>query len=293
MKLLGKPVAEQIEKEEIIPNLQKLASEQPHLAILLVGDDHESEIYVQQKEKTGKRLGIGVSVYRLDQTAPIDEIKDIISFLNDDDEINGIIIQLPLPKNLKSVTQELLDLIDPAKDVDALTTDSAKSSISIVSSFTELKSAYQAKKLFLPPTASAALEIIDFYQIPFQATLLIGRGILVGSPVAKMLNEMQVKYQVIHSQIIPENQQKLLKKAQLIISGTNSQKPIFGPSDVKSDAVIIDCAADFDHDICRDTPQRVCTFKGSITPAIGGIGPVTVYCLLRNVVYASIWQNKI
>lgn len=284
MKLLkGGEVAEKIEKEEIIPNLQKLKSEQPHLAILLVGDDYDSEIYVRQKEKTGKKLGIKVSVYRLENGASDDQVKDILNFLNQDSEINSIIIQLPLPENLKSSTQELLNLIDPTKDVDALTTDSAKSSISAVSSFTELKSAYLTKHLFLPPTASAALEIIDFYQISFKEPLLIGRGILVGAPVAKMLNEMQVEYKVIHSQIIPANQQKLLKNAHLIISGTNSQKPIFGPSDVKSDAAIIDCAADFDH-------NNINGWSGSVTPIIGGIGPVTVACLMRNVVYARIWQ---
>lgn len=285
-QLSSKPVAEKIEKEDILPNLQKLKSEQPHLAILLVGDDRDSEIYVRQKEKIGKKLGIEVSVYRLEKNASADQVKDLITFLNHDLEINGIIIQLPLPEKLKSATQKLLDLIDPAKDVDALTAFSAKSSLSSLSSFTELKSAYQSKKLFLPPTATAALEIIDFYQIPFKDILLVGRGILVGAPVAKMLNEMQVEYEIIHSQIIPENQQKLLKKAQLIISGTNSQKPIFGPSDVKSDAMIIDCAADFDHD-------NIGNWNGSVTPLIGGIGPVTVICLLRNVVYAKIWQNKI
>lgn len=291
MKLLkGREVAEKIEKEDIIPNLQKTTNDQPHLAILLVGNDYDSEIYVRQKEKTGKKLGIKVSVYHLEKDASANQVKDILNFLNQDSEINGIIIQLPLPEKLKSETQELLDLIDPTKDVDALTTKSALSSLSSSPSFAQLKSAYLANHLFLPPTATAALEIIDFYQIPFKDTLLIGRGILVGAPVAKMLNEMKVEYQVIHSQIIPKNQQKLLKKAQLIISGTNSQKPIFGPRDVKSDAAIIDCAADFDHD-SRDTMHCVSTFDGSITPTIGGIGPVTVVSLLRNVVYSRIWQR--
>lgn len=286
IKLLkGREVAEKIEKEDIIPNLQKITKGQPHLAILLVGNDKQSEIYVREKEKKGRELGVEVSVYRLETQASADQITNLITFLNQDEEVNGIIIQLSLPEKLKPATQELLDLIDSTKDVDALTTKSALSSFSSLSSFAELKSAYLANRLFLPPTASAALEIIDYYQIPLKNILLIGRGILVGAPVAKMLNEMQVEYQVIHSQTVSEKQEKLLKKAQLIISGTNSQKPIFEPSDVKSDAAIIDCAADFDH-------NNIDNWKGSVTPVIGGIGPVTVACLMRNVVLAYCWQNN-
>lgn len=291
MLLLGKPVAEKIETEETSPNLKDQTL--PHLAIVLVGKNHQSEIYVREKQNAGRVLGVNVSVYCFAETDSLTKIKEAISYLNKDPEIDGIIIQLPLPKKLADKTKTLLNLISPQKDVDGLvyrdiqfSLPSLPSSPSLSSKYIALKKDFFAAKKFLPPTASAVMEVLSFYQIEPKNIALIGRGLLVGKPLAAFFDLLAIKYQVIHSQTTSEEKTKILKKADLVISGTSSKEPIFSAQDLKSKVTVIDCAADFDHNSIKGN------WQGLVTPLIGGIGPVTVACLMRNVTLAKQWTNK-
>lgn len=272
IKLLrGREVAGKIEKEEILPNLQKLKSEKPHLAIIYIGENKQSQIYIHEKQKAGRRLRIEVFVYRLPADCDQFEIEKTISFLNKDPNVSGIIIQLPLPQKLSNHRDELLALIDPDKDVDCLGPSPLDK--------------------FFPPTAAAVFEIIDYYQINLKNITLIGKGILVGKPVSQILDKRQISYQLIDTHTTKSDQNKILKNADVIIAGSSSPKPTFGANDIKEDAVVIDCAQDFDQNDGRVLSQPVRTDNISITPKIGGIGPVTVACLMRNVVLAKLWQK--
>lgn len=285
MKLLsGAPVAKQIEHEDILPNLKKLASPL-YLAIISISNDHQSQIYICQKQKKAKELGIKLSVYKLLIDCTFEETRETIDFLNNDSKIAGIIVQLPLPSKLSDKTQLILNLIDSKKDVDVLSSKPSLPSLLSQSSFAKLKIAYLASRQFLPPTAAAVMEIISFYQIDLKNIIIIGQGILVGRPVARLFNQLKIPYQIISEQTKSANRDQLLKNADLIISGSSSSKPIFGVNDIKSRAAVIDCAGDFDQNNINNWP-------GSCTPPVGGVGPVTVACLMRNVVYAKLWQNN-
>ena len=290
MKLLGKPVAQLIENQDILPiSGQKHC----HLAIVLVGQNPQSAIYVREKVKAGRKLGLKISVYKFLNDTDLVKIQETIRYLNEDDDIAGIILQLPLPNDLKSETDQLISLIYQSKDVDSLTEENRQFAKKIKSlnnqkfsdKFSLLKKLYQLKKILIPPTAAAVMEILSYYKIELNEIVLIGRGLLVGSPVAKLLDQMAIPYQVIHSQTNEAEKKQLLKEASVIISGTSSALPIFSNKDIDKEAVIIDCAHDFDHNNSKDLKTQ------RVTPLIGGVGPVTVACLLRNVVLAKKWQE--
>lgn len=285
MKLLsGVLVAKQIEDQEILPNLKTLAADQPYLAIISVGNDSKSQVYIRQKQKKAKELGIELLVYQLQADCTFEKIRKTVDFLNNDAEISAIIVQLPLPSTLSDKTQLILNLINAKKDVDALSSIPSLSSLSSKPSFAELKQTYLASQQFLAPTAAAVMEIISFYQIDLNNIVIIGQGVLVGRPVAVLLDQLKIPYQTVDEKTKSADRDRFLKNADLIISGSSSPKSIFDIKDLKSTSVVIDCAADFDQ-------NDINSWSGSATPPIGGVGPVTVACLMRNVVLAKLWSE--
>jgi len=290
MKLLqGNPIVKKIDQNDIVPNLD---STMLNLAIILIGKNPDSLKFVNEKQKAGKDLGMEVSIYKFEDSGPLEEIEDTIEFLNKDEDIEGILIQLPLPEKIKSETNSLIDLIDPAKDVDVLgqSRDTkfcvSTSNDNFPKKFAQLKKHYLEEKIFLPPTACAVMEIIDHYQIEPKDILIIGQGLLVGRPIAALFDQMKIEYQAIDECCKEKDRKNKLQKADLIISGTSSSEPIFGPNDIKNTATVIDCAGDFNHNECNDKLEI------TSTPAVGGVGPVTIRCLLRNLIYSKLWLRE-
>lgn len=293
-KLLGQPVAEKIFQEGVLPYLPRSMSDRPHLAIILVGDDEASQKYIAQKEKVGRSLGITVSVYRFDSYLPVSKIEQAISFLNDDLSVDGLMIQLPLPDNFRADQGRLLNMISPAKDVDVLgqvkakkvSCQSCNSSTIFRSRWSDLKERYLQSRQLIPPTAQAVMEMIDYYYLEPKRIAVLGRGILVGQPVVTLLDQLRYPYKVIHSRTKPAERQLILKESDLVICGCGRGQPIISSYDLYPKANVIDCAGDFDQ-------NDIESWKGSVTPEVGGLGPVTVACLMKNLILAKRWMPKL
>jgi len=271
--LSGKPVAEKIYKRlsELIEHNLERKGRPPHLVILYSVDNEESRIYVGQKARMCENLGIKCTLIVLDSSDTFDGIKRKIVEQSRRFDVDGIILQLPLHLNLPYwKTQELIDSIHPDKDVDGLTTSSAGY-------------LYKNKRILwrIPATAKAVTEIIQHYNIETKGrqVVILGRSELVGKPLAHILSspEYNATVSVCHSKTQWNHRVRLMNQAHILISAIG--KPEF----VKSHHNYV-----IDVGIAK-TKEGI---KGDVkwgcgrcqTPVPGGVGPVTVACLLENVV---------
>jgi len=257
----GRKVAETI-YQHLRPLVHRLKRQGiiPGLAVVLINSDVESKIFVQQKVKEGQKLGLMVQVFRLSKQATADEVKKLLKELNHCKEIDGIVVQLPLPSHLDS--EEILEMVNQGKDVDGLTRNSP----------------------YPPPCASGILRILRFYKIDLrkQKVVIVGKGRLVGQPLLRLL---QAKGRdVVAVAPFDQNFKALLAQADLIIGGA-SKKGIISSRMVKKGVVIVDAA--------KNCQPEVRIKAKAITPPVGGVGPVTVATLLENVVYSACRRAKI
>lgn len=260
MILIGKPI-----KEKILEDLRKkidVESLKPALAVVLVGSDPASLSYVKVKEKVALSLGIHFHLYKFEENDAEKDIIESIEYLNIDPDTSGIIVQLPLPKVMD--TQKILNTVLKSKDVDGFLGG------------------------FAPPTVLSILEILKFYQIELKNKniVLVGNGELVGKPLNKELLKMG------YSPIVCDSQTKdlvsILQNADIIISATGKHGLITSDM-VKSDAIIIDAGtAEANGEMTGDILPEVQKKVISYSPVPGGVGPVTVAMLMRNVVTASV-----
>lgn len=223
----------------------------PHLASIIVGDNPASKLYVGLKKIAGNKIGVEVSVYLLSKNTKKEKLLTLIKILNDDRNISGIMLQLPLPEKLNNSKFEILNTIDIKKDVDGLKSDSN----------------------FVHPTVKAVLQIIELAKIKlnksFNTIAIVGKEGMVGS---FLINELKnTKYKLIENS----------KEADILVSATGSPNIITG-SMVKKDAIIIDVGSPKgDVDFDKVSPKVL-----FITPVPGGVGPVTITCLLENIIIA-------
>ena len=245
---------------------------EPHLAVVLIGEDPESLRYVELKTKRAKELGILLSTYHLPVHTPYREIMASVSFLADDPEVHGIIIQLPLPEAIsKEQTAALIELIPASKDVDGLrdewipTGDSPRTTDELL--------AYTGNPL--PPMVCGVLCLFDEYAIETSGKkiVIVGDGRLVGKPLAKYFKHLG--YDVTVVTIETDRIFDLTRQADILISGTG-QPDLITYQWVKEGVVVINCAADVHED-------SVFQVAAAATPAAGAIGPLTVSWLLHNV----------
>jgi len=253
MILYGKPVAEKIYK--------KLKFGKPlALAVVLIGEDPVNLAYVHAKEKKAKRFGVKFRLFHLPGIASERQISELINNLNRNKFINGIIVQLPLPESID--TEKILRLISPEKDIDGFSGD------------------------FTAPTAQAILEILEFYEINFQnkKIVIVGYGRLVGKPLADLLRKKGAQPIICtsNSDIATET-----TDADIIISATGTASLIKSEM-VSEKAVVIDAGTAESHGKIRgDVDPAVFKKVRAYTPTPGGVGPVTVACLMRNLVEAA------
>ena len=207
------------------------------LSIVLVGEDSNSKIFVRQKQKACERVGIDFELFRFSSKISNSELKKEIKKIIQNPDIKNIVVQLPLPKGLN--TEEILNLIPEEKDAE------------IVS-----------------PVVCAVDRILKEYRISLRnkSIVLIGKGRLVGQPVAIWLKKRNLRFSDIHE----------IKNADIVISGAGKSNLIKGGM-VKNGVVIIDLGGDVDF----ETVSKKASY---ITPVPGGVGPVTVACLLKNLI---------
>ncbi|MDD5145674.1 MAG: bifunctional 5,10-methylenetetrahydrofolate dehydrogenase/5,10-methenyltetrahydrofolate cyclohydrolase [Candidatus Pacebacteria bacterium] len=270
MKLLdGKKLSEKILadlKGEIKKNNLKLA-----LAVVLVGNNSISKIYIKQKENACKKIGAGFRLFKFSENIKANELKKGIEQIVQDPDNSGIIIQLPLPKNIIN-TQEILDIIPAEKDVDVLSEKS-------------LGKLYTGELKILPPVVCGISHFFDINNINIKGKniLLVGTGKLVGKPLMLWFLRKEAAVSVVNK--FTKDISVFAKNADVIISGAGVPKLIKG-SMVKQGLVAIDAGTVIEKGkLAGDIDFESVSEKASyITPLPGGVGPMTVACLLENLV---------
>ena len=248
------------------------------LAVLQIGDDEASKVYIRQKENAANKLGYSYIHKHFPSDVTQDEIIKEIESLNNDDGIDGIIVQMPLPKHLNEA--EIQNTIDPLKDVDGLT-------------YVNTGRLVQNVPGLVPCTPKGIIDILDNYNIGLEGAniVVIGRSILVGKPIAALLTNRNATVVLTHSKT--KDLANITRNADIIIAAVG--KANFVTEDmVKDGAVVIDVGINrLDGKLCGDVDYDNVKEKCSyITPVPGGVGPMTVYELMNNVYEAHVLRKK-
>ena len=279
-KALAQKIRTQLQKR--VQSLQAKIDRPPGLAVLMVGDNPASAVYVRNKEKACSKVGIASFGRHFPEDTSEAELEQVIADLNQDERVDGILIQLPLPKHLNTVS--LLHQIRPDKDADGLHPLNLGK---LVRSEAGLRSC----------TPAGVMELLQEYNIPLEGkkAVVVGRSILVGKPLALMLLEKNATVTITHSRT--QDLAAVCREADILVAALG--KPEFITAEmVKPDAVIIDVGINriedsegksrLVGDVAFDSVAEVANY---ITPVPGGIGPMTVAMLLQNTVLS--WESSI
>ena len=287
IRLDGRSLAEHLEKRlqlEISDGLQ-FAMRPPGLAVIRIGDDPASEVYVANKERACNRIGLFSSVFHLPEDIRENQVLKKIQELNSDEKIDGILLQLPLPRGMDPTP--FLLAIDPDKDSDGLHT-------------LNLGRLIKGEKGPRSCTPAGVMALLAHYKIDLKGkrAVVIGRSILVGKPMALMLQNANATVTVAHSST--KNIEELTKKAEILIVAAGRPK-LIGIQHIQRDSVVVDVgihrvSESSNHGqnsaskLCGDVNyEEVSQIVRAITPVPGGVGPMTVAMLLVNTV--SRWQQ--
>ncbi|MEA5600171.1 bifunctional methylenetetrahydrofolate dehydrogenase/methenyltetrahydrofolate cyclohydrolase FolD [Nostoc sp. UHCC 0252] len=274
-KLLdGKALAAKIQQDlsVAITQLQPNIGRPPGLAVLMVGDNPASAAYVRNKEKACAKVGIASFGKHFPAETTLGELEEVIAALNDDERVDGILVQLPLPNHLDAVT--LLHQIDPDKDADGLHPVNLGR---LVRGETGLRSC----------TPDGVMRLLQAYEIPLQGkqAVVVGRSILVGKPMALMLLEADATVTIAHSR--SHDLKTITRNADILIAAAGRPGLITADM-VKPGAVVVDVGMNRVIDAGKSRLIGDVDFEstagvaGFITPVPGGVGPMTVAILLQN-----------
>ncbi len=239
------------------------------LVVIKVGNDEASNVYVNQKEKLAKEIGVNFIRRELSDSISEEELISIINEYNINDNVNGIIVQLPLPKQINE--SNIVNSISANKDVDGLT-------------YYNTGKLFQNVDTLVSCTSSGIIDMLDYYNIPLsgKSVTVIGRSLLVGKPLSLLFNNRNATVTMCHSKT--KNLINYTKNADIVVVAVG--KPNFLTSDmVKDGAVVIDVGINrldgkLIGDTCFDELKNKCSY---ITPVPGGVGQMTVYELYENV----------
>ena len=271
MKLIdGKAISQQI-KDEVKEKVAAMKSEgkEPALAVILVGNDPASTVYVGNKKKACEYTGIRSESYELAEDTTQTELLELIDKLNNRDDINGILVQLPLPGQISE--KAVINAISPDKDVDGFHPVSV-GRLSI------------GEKGFLPCTPAGVIELLkrSDVQIAGKRCVVIGRSNIVGKPMALLMLRENATVTICHSKT--ENLKEICKEADILIAAVGRPRMI-DRSYVKEGAVVIDVGIHRleGKKLCGDVDfEDVKDVAGAITPVPGGVGPMTIAMLMKN-----------
>ena len=283
----GKALAERIyaDLKQRIQALQPQIGRAPGLAVLMVGDNPASAAYVRNKERSCAKVGIASFGQHFPVNTSLAQLEKVIQALNQDDRVDGILVQLPLPEHLDSVA--LLHQIDPDKDADGLHP-------------VNLGRLVRGEPGLRSCTPAGVMRLLQEYQIALKGkqVVVVGRSILVGKPLALMLLEADTTVTIAHSR--SQNLPAITKSADILISAVGRPGLITDVM-VKLNAVVVDVGINrveddkgsrLVGDVDFNSVQSVAEF---ITPVPGGVGPMTVAMLLQNTVlsYSQRWGIKL
>jgi len=301
----GKAVAQQIRDELTgrVGSVKKKLGRPPALAIILVGDDPASEVYVRNKLKTAEDAGMGVHLERLPSATTLAAVLSVVERFNHDERFDGILVQSPLPKSLgKDAEQQVFDTIDPRKDVDGFSPISAGRVV-------------QNREGFAPCTPAGVIELLVRTKIQTEGkhAVVIGRSDIVGKPMAALLLHKNATVTICHSRT--RDLPAMAREGDILVAAIG--RPAFvTPDFVKPGAVVIDVGINSvtkpeeAQRIFARYPDRLEVFRkrgsvlvgdvhpdvaataGALTPVPGGVGPLTIAMLMANTVRAAELRSR-
>lgn len=274
----GKKVSNELLKK-LSKKIEKL-NQKPSLAVILANDDAASRIYVSSKEKQAKLLGYDSYVYKFDKSISQNELIELVQKLNKDSKINAILIQLPLFEHLNA--SQLIELINPIKDVDGFHPINVG----------RLNCNLEPYSVCCTP--KGIMKLLNYYNIELEGknALVIGRSNIVGKPVAALLTNANATVTLAHSKT--QNLKEIALTKDIIVSATGCPN-LIKEDMIKKDSVIIDVGivkqnngklkGDVDFEKVKDIASH-------ITPVPGGVGPMTIACLMENTYELFLKQNS-
>jgi methylenetetrahydrofolate dehydrogenase (NADP+) / methenyltetrahydrofolate cyclohydrolase len=267
----GKAVAAQV-RERVKAEVDEM-DVKPGLATILVGEDPASHVYVRNKRNASAKVGIESFHHELDASVQQDELADLIRQLGDDDRVNGILLQLPVPGHIDS--DAMIELIDPLKDVDGLTTVNAGRLV-------------QGREGLVSATPAGVIELLDSEHVELRGAeaVVIGRSQLVGRPLASLLLARDATVTMCHSRT--RNLAEVCRRADVLVAAVGRPKLVTAEM-VREGAVVIDVGTNRTEDgLVGDVDfDAVVEKAAAITPVPGGVGPMTIAMLLVNTVKAA------
>lgn len=288
MQLLdGKMIADQIKREiaaEVASEMLGKSIPAPHIAAVLVGDDPASQSYIAGKERACREVGFLSSVYRYPATIQENQLLEVVNFLNQDPEIDGFIVQLPLPKHINE--QKIIERINPLKDIDGF------HPVNVGKMVLNLPT-------FLPATPFGIVTLLDRYNIETEGKncVVLGRSNIVGTPLSILLSRKTKRgnatVTLCHS--LTKNIAEIARKADILVVAMGKLESVNAEM-VKQDAVVIDVGIHrvpsgesksgfvLKGDLKFDEVSKKCSF---VTPVPGGVGPMTIASLLLNALKAA------
>lgn len=277
----GKELAKKVrlELKDEVEKLKKDDNIHPKLAVIMVGNDSASQIYVRNKSKACNEIGIEFEEYLLDENITQKELLDLIDRLNNDSKINGILLQSPIPKNLD--INEAFRRISPEKDVDGFNP-------------VNVGKLTLGQKGFVSCTPFGVIKMLEEYNIDIEGknAVVLGRSNIVGKPMSQCLLNKNATVTICHSKT--RNINEITKNADIIVAAIGKKEFVKGDM-VKDGAVVIDVGINRGEDgkLKGDVDFEEVSKKASyITPVPGGVGPMTIAMLMTNVVKAAKEQNK-
>ena len=285
----GKQIAADLRAstKELVTEFIDKYNKSPTLAVVLVGEDPASQVYVKTKTKMAKEIGMNVEDHFFETTVSETDLLDLIHNLNSNKEVNGILVQLPLPDHIDS--RVIIDAIDPAKDADGFhAINVGRNSIG----------GDLLKKTFTPCTPLGCYLMLKRHisDLKGMHAVIIGRSNIVGKPMAQLLLEESCTVSIVHSKT--KNIEEMTRQGDIVVAAVG--RPLMVKKDwIKPGAVVIDVGinriddpetgktklvGDVDYD-------GVAEVASAITPVPGGVGPMTIACLLKNTVDAALRQQ--
>lgn len=270
----GKSIAAAL-REQIKAEVEQM-DKKPGLAVILVGDDPASQVYVGSKVKMTTAVGMESFEHRMPEDSTEKDIRHVIENLNANPDVHGILLQLPLPDHLSDVQEDLVQTIAPEKDVDGLTVTNAG-------------------KLFLgldglvPCTPQGSLLLIKSVEenLSGKNAVVIGRSNLFGKPMAQLLLQENCTVTTAHSRT--QNIEEVCRNADILVAAVGREKMVKGDW-VKPGAIVIDVGINRMENgkLCGDVDfDNAVKVASAITPVPGGVGPMTIACLLKNTLKAA------
>ena len=276
MIISGKELSKNIKDglaEKVIA-LEKEYGRTPNLVVVLIGDDPGSVSYVTGKAKAATEVGIRNTTIRRDVTITQEELLSLVAELNSDDDVDGILVQLPLPKHIDE--QKVIAAISPEKDVDAFHP-------------LNVASLWLKQPCILPCTPKGIIKLLKVagVDIAGKEAVVVGRSNIVGQPVAKLLLEENATVTVAHSKTV--NLAEVTRRADILVVAIGRERLVTADM-IKPGAVVIDVGVNRDSrngKLCGDVDFEAAQHVASaITPVPGGVGPMTIACLMENTVEA-------